>query len=172
MGLGPHGRSPALRPPTASPTFPPLAEERWVDHTTSAITRPGTRDHLPDFLAFIEDVCARIHADQDTKYALRLAVEEVCTNLIEYGYGGRFAGPIEVSANDDPDRVTLVIRDRSPPFDPASAPKPDLSSDLQHRRPGGLGWHLVKQLMDEVAYVAGTASGNVLTLVKHKSSST
>jgi serine/threonine-protein kinase RsbW len=141
-----------------------------VDHTTSAITRPGTRDHLPDFLAFIEDVCARIAADQDTKYALRLAVEEVCTNLIVHGYGGRIAGPIEVSASDGADRVTLVIRDRSPPFDPARAPKPDLSSDVEHRLPGGLGWHLVKQLMDEVGYVAG-ASGNVLTLVKRKSSS-
>ena len=142
-----------------------------MDHTTSAITRPGTRDHLPDFLAFIEDVCARITADQDTKFALRLAVEEVCTNLIVHGYRG-LAGPIEVSASDGADRVTLVIRDRSPPFDPANAPKPDLSSDVEHRRPGGLGWHLVKQLMDEVGYVAGTASGNVLTLVKRKSPGT
>jgi serine/threonine-protein kinase RsbW len=138
---------------------------------TSAITRPGTRDHLPDFLAFIEDVCARIDADQETKYALRLAVEEVCTNLIVHGYRGRLAGPIEVCASDDADRVTLVIRDRSPPFDPGSAPRPDLTSDVEHRRPGGLGWHLVKQLMDEVRYVAGTASGNVLTLVKRKSAS-
>ena len=86
--------------------------------SVSAITRPGTRDHLPDFLAFIEEVCARIVADDDTKYALRLAVEEVCMNLIEYGYAGQAPGPIDIAAHDERDRVTLVIQDRSPPFDP------------------------------------------------------
>ena len=136
--------------------------------SVSAITRPGTRDHLPDFLAFIEEVCARIVADDDTKYALRLAVEEVCMNLIDYGYRGQATGPIEIAAHDAHDRVTLVIQDRSPPFDPRNAPPPDLTSDVEHRQIGGLGWHLVKQLMDEVGYVAGTASGNVLTLVKRK----
>ena len=136
--------------------------------SVSAITRAGTRDNLPDFLAFIEEVCARIVADDDTKYALRLAVEEVCMNLIDYGYAGREAGPIGIAAHDERDRVTLVFQDRSPPFDPRDAPAPDLASDVEHRQIGGLGWHLVKQLMDEVAYVAGTASGNVLTLVKRK----
>lgn len=139
--------------------------------SVSAITRPGTREHLPDFLAFIEEVCQRIEADEDTKYALRLAVEEVCINLVEYGYAGREAGPIDIAAHDERDRVTLVISDRSPPFDPRNAPAPDLTSDVEHRHVGGLGWHLVKQLMDEVGYEPGTSSGNVLTLVKRKSTS-
>lgn len=146
-----------------------MRSEAGGTHTVSAITRPGTREHLPDFLAFIEDVCARITADRETKYALRLAVEEVCTNLIVYGYRGGPAGPIDVAAHDGGDSVTLVIKDRSPPFDPRKAPPPDLSSDVEHRQPGGLGWHLVKHLMDEVGYIADPASGNVLTLVKRKS---
>lgn len=135
----------------------------------ATVAHAGTRENLPRFLAFIEDVCGRIDADHDTKYALRLAVEEVCTNLIVHGYGGMQAGPIEIAAHDGSDRVTLVIRDRSPPFDPTDAPPPDLTSDVEHRKPGGLGWHLVKQLMDEIDYAAGTAAGNVLTLVKRKS---
>lgn len=125
-------------------------------------------ENLPRFLAFIDDVCSRIVADDGTKYALRLAVEEVCTNLIDYGYRGRPAGPIEVIAHDERDRVTLEIRDRAPPFDPQSAPPPDLTSDVEHRKPGGLGWHLVKKVVDEIRYVPDTASGNVLTLVKRK----
>ncbi len=32
----------------------------------------------------------------------------------------------------------------------------------------GLGWHLVKKMVDEIRYVPGTPSGNVLTLVKRK----
>jgi serine/threonine-protein kinase RsbW len=136
--------------------------------TRAAVVHAGTLENLPHFLRFIDDVCDRIEADEGTKYALRLAVEEVCTNLIMYGYKDRPAGPIEVVAVDDDDRVTLVIQDRAPPFDPKNAPAPELTSDVEHRKVGGLGWHLVKKMVDEIRYVPGTPSGNVLTLVKRK----
>ena len=45
---------------------------------------------------------------------------------------------------------------------------PDLTSDVEHRKAGGLGWHLVKKMVDEIRYVPDTPSGNVLTLVKRK----
>lgn len=134
----------------------------------ATIERDGTRENLSQFLHFIEGVCERIDADADTRYALHLAVEEICTNLIMYGYAGGPAGPIAIAVHDARDRVTIVIRDRSPPFGPDDAPAPDLTSDVEHRATGGLGWHLVKQMMDEVDYVAGTPAGNVLTLVKRK----
>lgn len=132
------------------------------------IVHAGTLENLPRFLHFIEGVCARIEAAADIKYALHLAVEEVCTNLIVYGYRGQPAGPIEVAVHDDNDRVTIVIRDSSPPFDPALAPSPDLTSDVEHRAAGGLGWHLVKKMIDEIDYNPATPTGNVLTLVKRK----
>ena len=132
------------------------------------VVHPGTRENLPRFLHFIEDVCARIEASAETRYAVRLAVEEVCTNLIDYGYRDAPAGPIEVAVYDARDRVTIVIRDRSPPFDPANAPPADLTSDLERRPAGGRGWHLVKQMIDEIDYAPDTPSGNVLTLVRRK----
>ncbi|HVE48106.1 MAG TPA: ATP-binding protein [Casimicrobiaceae bacterium] len=149
-----------------------MSSERAVQDANGrcAVVHAGTWDNLPRFLEFIDDVCAKIDADEGTRYALRLAVEEVCINLIEYGYKNRREGPIEVTAIDASDRVTLVIVDRAPPFDPDDAPTPDLTSDAEHRKPGGLGWHLVKQLIDEIRYVPGTLEGNVLTLVKHKQS--
>jgi serine/threonine-protein kinase RsbW len=104
--------------------------------------------------------------DTDARFALRLAVEEVCTNLVEHGYRGGPAGPVEICAQRGADRVTLRIRDRGRPFDPHDAPAPDLSSDAGTRRAGGLGLYLVRQLMDEVGYVADADAGNVLTLVK------
>ncbi len=136
-----------------------------------AAAHAATFDNLPHFLRFIDEFCARIDANTDINYALRLAVEEVCTNLIEYGYAGLPPGPIEVTAERGDDRVTLTIRDRAPPFDPANSPAPDLTSDLEHRQPGGLGWYLVKQLIDEVRYTADSRLGNVLTLVKMTGSS-
>lgn len=132
----------------------------------------GTLENLPCFLAFIDGVCARIDADPHTKYALRLAVEEVCTNLIVHGYKDRPAGPIEVDAVDAAACVTLIIHDQAPPFDPHDAPAADTTSDLDHRKAGGLGLHLVTQMIDEIRYDPGTPSGNRLTLVKRKSTTT
>ena len=133
-----------------------------------SVVHAGTIENLPRFLVFIDEVCEGLDAGDDIKYALRLAVEEVCINLIEYGYRGRPPGPIEVSAQEHDHRVTLQIRDCSPPFDPTFAPKPDLTSDAEHRTPGGLGWYLVKQMFDEFRYDADTPSGNILTVVKRK----
>jgi len=137
----------------------------------ATVVHAGALENLPRFLRFIETACARIEAAADIKFALRLAMEEVCTNLIVHGYQAGPAGPIELAVYDEREKVTIVIRDRAPPFDPALAPSPDLTSDVEHRPTGGLGWHLVKTMMDEVDYAPGTSSGNVLTLVKRKSRS-
>jgi hypothetical protein len=51
-------------------------------------------------------------------------------------------------------------------LDPADAPAPDLASPLEERDPGGLGWHLVRQLVDGLEYRAAPAGGNTYTLVK------
>ena len=140
-----------------------------TDAPVATVVHAGTPENLPRFLHFIETACADIEAGADVKYALHLAMEEVCTNLIVHGYRERPAGPIEVAVYDEREKVTIVIRDRAPPFDPALAPSPDLTSDVEHRPTGGLGWYLVKKMMDEVDYVSGTPAGNVLTLIKWKS---
>jgi serine/threonine-protein kinase RsbW len=136
------------------------------------IAHAATRDNLGLFLDFIDHACTRIAADADTRFALRLAVEEVCTNLIQHGHADRDPGPIEIAAQRGHDRVTLTIRDHGRPFDPARAPPPDLTSDAESRQTGGLGWHLVKQLMDEIHYSADAQGGNLLTLVKRTATST
>jgi len=156
--------SPPVRPKGEYPS----AKREGTPASTATVVHAGTLENLPRFLHFIETVCARIEADADIKYALHLAIEEVCTNLIVHGYRGGPAGPIEIAVHDESEKVTIVIRDHAPPFDPARAPSPDLTSDVEHRPTGGLGWHLVKKMMDEVDYVPGTPSGNVLTLVKRK----
>jgi len=131
-----------------------------------AIERPGTTEHLPEFLDFILDSCRRAGTDEQMSSALRLAVEEVCMDLIRYGYAGMPAGPIAIEFAADPDRITLTVRDRARPFDPRDMPPPDLNPDWRRRPRGGLGWHLVKQLIDEIGYCSDPSAGNRLTLIK------
>ena len=121
---------------------------------------------LPALAAFVDTACDGFGADGDVRFAMRLAVEEVFTNIIEHGYHGR--GPVLVEVDGGPRCVRVRLSDEAPAFDPADAPVPDLVSPLRDRDPGGLGWHLVRQLMDEVEHRLRPAPprGNTYTLVK------
>jgi serine/threonine-protein kinase RsbW len=97
--------------------------------------------------------------------AVELAVDEAVTNVVVHGYRGE-PGPLEVAVERDGDRLVVRVRDRAPPFDPARAPAPDLTSPLDERPVGGLGVHLIRQAVDEMRHRTPEGGGNELTLVK------
>jgi serine/threonine-protein kinase RsbW len=122
--------------------------------------------NLGAVLSFVETTCKDAGLDEDACFAVRLAGEEVCCNVIDHAYEGMEPGPISLQLRREPARVVLVVEDRAPAFDPVDAPAPDLSADWESRRVGGLGWHLVHQVMDEVRHEALASGGNRLELVK------
>ena len=121
---------------------------------------------LGSVLAFVDGICAGVEAD--TVFAIRLAVEEAFTNIYKHGYAGG-EGPVAVHVDVAPRQVVATLADEAPAFDPANAPIPDLDSGWSERRTGGLGCHLLRQMMDEVKYARRGERGNVLTLVKTRS---
>lgn len=96
---------------------------------------------------------------------VRLAVEEVFTNIYTHGYG-HDEGWVEVMLGRSSNRIEVEISDEGPLFDPATAVPPDLEADLMEREIGGLGWHFVRQVMDEVSWVPREGGGNTYRLVK------
>jgi anti-sigma regulatory factor (Ser/Thr protein kinase) len=125
------------------------------------------RERLGDLLAFVERACERAALDPDVAFDVRLAAEEVVTNVIEHGYAGtEMPGPITIRFRHDPQRVVVTVDDLAPPFDPATIRPADPSAPLEERRIGGLGWHFVTQVMDEVRHEHRHPRGNRLTLVK------
>lgn len=120
---------------------------------------------LHTLTAFVDAACAEAGVGEDVAFAVRLAVEEAFTNIMEHGYGGD-GGPVAVAIDAGAHGVRVVIRDEAPAFDPLHAPAPDLDAALEEREPGGLGWHLVRQVMDTVEHEPATPRGNVLTLTK------
>ncbi|HKV66303.1 MAG TPA: ATP-binding protein [Rhodanobacteraceae bacterium] len=133
----------------------------------SAFTASSPSD-LDRLQAFVARACDHADVDADTRFAVRLAVEESFTNIMQYGYGPG-GGPVTIAVQFDERRIIIVIRDRGPPFDPTDVPAPVLDTDWQHREAGGLGVHLVRHMMDDVAYVRDLAGENVLTLIKNRS---
>jgi anti-sigma regulatory factor (Ser/Thr protein kinase) len=100
--------------------------------------------------------------------ALNVVLDEAVSNAINHGYDAGVHGEISVRLRRAPDDVLLEIEDDGRPFDPLQAPPPDLSLPLERRPIGGLGVHLIRNLMDEVSY-ARVGGRNVLKMVKHLS---
>lgn len=125
------------------------------------------RERLGDLLAFVDRACARAALAPDVAFDVRLATEEAVTNVIEHGYAGASTpGPIVLRFRHDPRQVVVTIDDLAPAFDPATIRPADPSATLEQRRIGGLGWHFVTQVMDEVRHEHRHPRGNRLTLVK------
>lgn len=86
-------------------------------------------------------------------YKVQLALEEVVTNVIKYGFDDDDAHEIEVSLAIQKESIELAVQDDGHEFDPLSdAPPPDLDLSLEERSIGGLGLHLVRQMVDRVTY--------------------
>lgn len=135
-----------------------------------AWTGTADRDGLQHCMDLAERVCERIGASTEDAYAINLAVEEVCVNVVDHGYAGGTPGPIELEFRwadaARPGRLEIVVRDRAPYFDPSDAPEPDLDASLDERRVGGLGWFLIGTMMEEVEHTARPDGGNMVRMVR------
>ena len=97
-------------------------------------------------------------------YRLRLAADEITTNIIMHGYR-QAPGVIDVTGGCDADRVWIRIEDDAPAFDPRShRPAPHVG-DAADRQLGGCGLLLVRHSVDEFHYeLIGGRNRNVLTM--------
>jgi len=96
---------------------------------------------------------------------ITLAVHEACANVIEHGYQGDTAQRIDLTVLITPEELVVDIRDYGT--------KPDLTTmqprSLQDVRPGGLGTHFMRALMDSVSYDISPETGTVLRMTKRRS---
>lgn len=87
-----------------------------------------------------------------TGYTLALIVEELVTNIVKYGYAGADAGPLKLTVKLDDGRVVGTLVDAGAPFDPTSMAAPDVEAEMEERRIGGLGVHLVRTMSEDFTY--------------------
>lgn len=100
-------------------------------------------------------------------FHLTLVLDELITNIISYGYADFDVHPIDVTIALQGDRLTIRVEDDSEPFNILEAPEPELDLPLDERaKPvGGLGIHLIKNMVHNIHYKRENGK-NVLTLHK------
>lgn len=129
---------------------------------------PAKFSSLSEIGRFASQSAADAGLSDRAVYAVEMAVDEACSNIIEHAYLGGEYGEIECTFCTSPHRLTVVLRDHGAPFDPTLVSEPDLSAKLHNRSRGGLGIYFVRKLMDRVEYRYEPGKGNVLTLTKYR----
>lgn len=124
----------------------------------------ATAHDLATIARFIEEECDAAPITPRALFHLKLAVDEACTNILEHAYDGR-AGPLGVEIVLAGEAIQIEIRDWGAPFDPTEAPPPSHDMPLEQRPNGGMGIHLIRQVMDSLSYRAGP-EGNRLLITK------
>ena len=115
----------------------------------------------------IDEFCASQDLTSEVAYAVNLALDEILTNTINYGYDDDEPHRIEIIVSLEVDALVIVIVDDSAAFDLSNAPTPDVGASLEERPLGGLGLFLVHQMMDGVEY-RREGGRNIVTLKKNK----
>ncbi|MBI4771062.1 MAG: ATP-binding protein [Chloroflexi bacterium] len=135
---------------------------------------PARYDRLEEVTDFIARAARAAGLGDSALYHCQVAVDEACTNIILHGYGGEEHGRIEITCRPEPGRLTITLEDQAPSFDPTAIPPPDLAAPIEQLAVGGLGIHLIRQMMDEVHFQPGPGgtpdhtAPNRLILVKRE----
>jgi sigma-B regulation protein RsbU (phosphoserine phosphatase) len=97
---------------------------------------------------------------------LNLALEEAVTNVVLYAYPEGSYGSAELKVSQEGKTLRFVLSDSGKPFDPTARPEVDITARAEDRPIGGLGIHLVRQIMDQVDYRYENGK-NILTMTKN-----
>jgi serine/threonine-protein kinase RsbW len=90
--------------------------------------------------------------DAESTWPAHVALDEILSNIVRHGAAGRPHLVIEVTFALVAESIEVTVVDDGPEWDPLALPPPDTAAPLEARDPGGLGVHLVRNLMDRVAY--------------------
>lgn len=114
--------------------------------------------------ACVREACEKLGIEDKKIADVVLAVDEACQNVIRHAYGGPSDQKIELDVRHRPSRLIFRLRDFAAPVEPGRI-KP---RDLNDIRPGGLGTHLIREVMDDVQFLRPQqGEGNILRLVKY-----
>jgi len=130
-----------------------------------SITLPNDIEKVPVLAEFVDEVCEIAGFDMSTTMGINLALEEAVVNVMSYAYQPGTTGNVNIEAIANETRLKFIISDWGTPFDPTAEKEVDTTLSAEERPIGGLGIHLVRQIMDSINYERIDGM-NVLTLRK------
>ena len=102
-------------------------------------------------------------------FDVNLALDELITNIISYGYGDGSNESIDLEIIIDNDELKILIEDNAKEFDPFEKEDPIIDIPLEEKKVGGLGIFFVKQKMDKYSYKRENGKNKIELIKKIKS---
>ena len=130
-----------------------------------SLTLTNDIKRVPRLNTFIDEVCEANGFDMATIMQINLAIEEAVVNIMNYAYPKGTKGDITIEAKANDTQLSFIISDTGKPFDPTAKAEVDITLSAEDRAIGGLGIHLIRQIMDNINYER-IDGHNILTLIK------
>jgi len=128
---------------------------------------PASPEQLDRVIDFITRFLLQNGFDRQSVMQMSIAAEEIFTNICRYAYApGSGTARIDVFM-EPPGNAVVRLSDSGRPFDPLTAPPPDVSLPAEHREQGGLGIFMAQQLASHIHYKYMDGK-NILTITKQK----
>ena len=106
---------------------------------------------LSSVRCMILSLTQRVGFDETSCGHIALAIDEALANIIRHGYDQREDEPIHISIwvlRGDKPGIRIMIEDEAEQIDPDSIK----GRDLEDIRPGGLGVHIMREIMDSCRF--------------------
>jgi serine/threonine-protein kinase RsbW len=129
-------------------------------------TFSGNYQSLAKISEFVVKAAQQAGLNEHEVYQVDLAVDEACCNIIDHAYGGEDRGDFQCTVEVSDGMLTVTLKDRGRPFDPALVPEPRLDTPLEELKARGAGIFLMRRIMDELHYETSPETGNKLVLIK------
>lgn len=142
-----------------------MAEGQTLYHIDRKLTLPNDIETIPQLSEFIDSVAEEAELDMAFTMSLNLAIEEAVVNVMSYAYPKGTVGYVDIEMKVGNGLLCCILSDAGTPFDPTLTPEADTTLSAEERSIGGLGIHLMRQIMDNISY-AYQDGRNVLTLTK------
>lgn len=120
---------------------------------------------LDGIFKFINEFSAKTGLDESVVFTINLVVEELFTNIVKYTSENSNEILLQLKKNEDDLIIHLTDFDVDP-FDITKTAEVDTKQSLEERRVGGLGIHLVKQMIDKIEYEYKDRQSKII-LIKH-----
>ena len=119
-------------------------------HKTVQIT--NQRNQIDTVRKLFDDYSKENKLTEKTSHDIQMALDELLTNIVSYGYEDTDEHWIDVHFGIDDSALTVEIIDDSKPYNILERDDPDLSLSVEDKPIGGLGVFLIKKLMSSVDY--------------------
>ena len=123
---------------------------------------PRSLDALTSLYEFTEEIMAARDIAEGVRFPVHLAMQELFVNMVKYNPGVSTDIRVDVTLQVNDDVRVALVDDGGVEIDVTAARPVDISAPLEDRVPGGLGIHLIQNLVDTLEYEYQDGRGEVI----------